>query len=280
MGGEAKVLIEVFSEEELLFAINYAKEQKLPIVLLGRGSNVLLADGYHQACFIVNRLMGVTFLEDKIVVGAGVNMSYLSQICSKKGIGGFSFLVGIPGSVGGGVYMNAGIQDRSMKDVLLAVTALHINGAKRRFLVDELDLGYRKSWFHQAGGWFITSVECKSIKSLDIKEDQERILKKRLLTQPYKDPSLGSMFKNPPNDSAGRLIESAGLKGLRIGGAEVSLKHANFIVNRGGATAKDVSDLIKNVQAIVEEKSGIKLELEVIECFTTSTHIPPAPMAT
>ncbi|NBU62575.1 MAG: UDP-N-acetylmuramate dehydrogenase [Chlamydiae bacterium] len=277
VGGVARYFAEVKSIEELFEVLSFKKKVTLPLFVLGKGSNLILGDGELEAIFIVNRIHFLFFESDSVEVGAGVHVSYLAQKVSKLGFGGLEFFSGIPGTVGGCIVMNAGAAKKETASALKEVTTLDYEGIKRTYGAQELEFGYRKSPF-LAKEEIIVSAKFRLDQDRDSEKKRQALLASRLKTQPYSLPTAGCMFKNPVGDSAGRLIDSCGLKGLQIGGVRVSSKHANFFENVSDATAKNILDLVDRVRYEVKIQTGIELELEVLPCFTTCTPIQQHPM--
>jgi UDP-N-acetylmuramate dehydrogenase len=200
-----------------------------------------------------------------IQVDGGVKLSYLAKFTARYGLKGVESLVGIPGSVGGSIAMNAGAEGTEISHVLRSIKFMTLDGEVKTYSKSEMVFAYRKTTFPSKGGIVIEAeLDLEKGDITDIHREMDKYLSRRGSTQPLTMPNSGSIFKNPDGEKAGRLIESAGLKGFRIGGARVSIKHANFIVNKGGASAEDVIRLIKHIQTVVEEKSGIKLEQEIV----------------
>jgi UDP-N-acetylmuramate dehydrogenase len=200
-----------------------------------------------------------------IQVDCGVKLSYLAKFAARYGLKGVESLVGIPGSVGGSIAMNAGAEGTEISHVLRSIKFMTLDGEVKTYSKSEMVFAYRKTTFPSKGGIVIEAeLDLEKGNITDIHREMDKYLSRRSSTQPLTMPNSGSIFKNPAGEKAGRLIESVGLKGFRIGGAGVSIKHANFIVNKGGASAEDVIRLIKHIQTVVEKKSGIKLEQEIV----------------
>jgi len=275
IGGPADffVLPEDVSDLQTLFK----EHGDTPIYILGEGTNLLVPDNGLRGIVICLknsfRSIGAPVFgqsaekKDKAVirVGAGVKLSYLAKYAAKYSLAGIEHLVGIPGSLGGAVIMNAGAEGTEIGPFVRSVTRITPEGEIEILKGSEIDFSYRKSVFPTEGGIIIEAeLELEKGDMQEIHATMNSHLSRRSSKQPLTVPNSGSIFKNPPNDSAGRLIESAGLKGTHIGHAGVSLKHANFIVNKGNASAVDVLNLIDYIQKVVEEKSGIKLEPEIV----------------
>ena len=256
IGGPAKELVVVETKEELKECLSLKKRY----VVIGKGSNCLFDDRGFDGLVIVNKIQGIEWKESSVTVGAGYSFSLLGTQASRKGYAGLEFASGIPGSVGGAVCMNAGAGKAETKDVLLEVEFLHEDGTFETFT--KIPFAYRTSPFQKMRG-AIVSATFRLVPKEATQENQEKLLAYRMETQPYKEKSCGCVFRNPEGDSAGRLIDSLGLKGLTQGGAKVSEKHANFIVNHNHASAQDILDLIQYIQIKASHTAGIHLEPEV-----------------
>jgi len=263
IGGPADYYLEPKDREDLLKLIKYLKEIKYPYIIIGNGSNVLISDeGIRGAA--INLEAGFTKIEvikNKVYAEAGIRLSKLVDVCIEHSLVGIENLAGIPGTLGGAILMNAGAYGGEISDFIKLVEV--IDDVEIKFLKkEECGFAYRKS-----------NLENKIILSAEFelpfgdkvraKGRRKELLLKRNKAQPVELPNAGSIFKNPPGDYAARLIEQAGLKGLTIGGAKVSEKHANFIVNFNNASANDVIELMKIIQEKVYEKFGIMLEPEI-----------------
>ena len=263
IGGPAKLFIEVKTPEQMVLALQYSNEHRLPFWILGRGSNSLFDDRGFDGIVILNSIRFCCFKGKRLDVGAGYNFSLLGSQTTRKGWSGLEFASGIPGSVGGAIFMNAsagGLETSGpLKEVLYVDSSAQLVKKRR----DELRFSYRYSSFHETQAVIVGATFELEPSNLAHKRHLF-ITKKRIATQPYGEPSAGSVFRNPSDQKrAGALIEKCGLKGTRIGGAKVSLLHANFIVNKGSATALDVIKLVGLVKKTVYEKMGIRLELEI-----------------
>lgn len=268
VGGPARVYVEPASAEGLRCVLREARSRGIPVQVLGRGSNLLIPDDGVDAVVIAfhhPNWHGFEILPDgRVRVGAGLRLKNLCGLATKAGLVGFEFLEGIPGNVGGALRMNAGAMDGWMFDVVESVRLMTRDGEERVLARGEMHVDYRHCAELHEGialeAWLRPSAlsESDSIaRQIDVYRD------KRHKTQP-REPSAGCIFKNPPGNSAGRLIDQSGLKGERIGDAEVSPVHANFIVNRGRATSADVIALVRRIRARVERAKGVKLEPEAI----------------
>jgi UDP-N-acetylmuramate dehydrogenase len=267
VGGPAGAIAAPADRDELAQLLGLCSRHDIPHAVLGSGFNAIAPDsGFAGVVIRMNswrRLEAAA--EGRLRAEAGVSHAQITNFCVEHGLSGLEFACGIPGSVGGWIAMNAGIPEREMKDVVLEVEVMAANGAAPRPLRrDELDFAYRALRGLSDGALILSALfEVRAGSPGRVKAEVERLLAKRSGAQPLNRPSCGSVFKNPPGDFAGRLIESVGLKGRRIGGAEISQLHANFITNLGGATAGDVQALIEEAQKQVYDATGIRLLPEV-----------------
>lgn len=263
IGGCAEYWIEATSLEDLKKALKFSRLKKLPFFILGKGSNCLFDDRGFRGVVIHNRIDFIDSTDEGLfIVGAGFSFSRLGSFTSRKGWSGLEFASGIPGSVGGAVSMNAGANGSETCDHLLSVSYVHQNGKVQIFDKKELSFSYRTSPFQKMQG-AIASATFSLKKEVLAKEKQLEIIDYRKKTQPLKEQSAGCIFRNPSPHSAGALIEKCGLKGVRIGDAEVSTIHSNFIVNKGKASTKDVLELIQLIQKEVKNQTNIDLKPEV-----------------
>jgi UDP-N-acetylmuramate dehydrogenase len=264
VGGMAKQIFKPTDVNDLVCFMNQLDSNE-PILWIGLGSNLLVRDGGFNGTVIVmaGALQALEVKENIVIAEAGVYCSKLAKTAAKSGLTGAAFLAGIPGTIGGALAMNAGAHKSDTWSHVRAVSTINRQGQIKRYLPEDFDIGYRHvkgrddEWFISAEFQFAegdADAELQEIKTL---------LKRRNVTQPTNQPCAGSVFRNPENDFAGRIIESMGLKGLRVGGAYVSDKHANFIVSEPDATARDIEELISTLQAQVETAHGIKLVPEV-----------------
>ncbi len=265
-GGSARYLISVENIEELREALKMAKEKKLDSFILGRGSNVLVRDGGYDG--IIIRLSGeftlIESTQNVITAGAAATNVEVCVLARDEGLSGIEFMHGIPGSIGGAVFMNAGAYGSEICDYVDEVTFMDEDYNVVAKPSKDIDFGYRHTEFMDGGGIIISVKLRLTPSSVDaVASKMDALLSKRTSKQPMNYPSCGSVFKRPLGGYAAKLIEDAGLKGASIGGAEVSTKHSGFIINKGGATANDITDLIKLVQKRVKKNSGIDLETEV-----------------
>jgi len=270
VGGAARVYVEPASVEDLQAIFRQLTGEAVPVVMLGRGSNLLIPDKGVDAVVVSLSHPSWQVFESRpdgrVWVGAGLRLKNLCGLAIKAGLAGFEFLEGIPGNVGGALRMNAGAMGGWMFDVVEEVRLMTRAGEIRTLRKSEMHVDYRhcaELTEAVALGALLVPVHAKPDDDQAIKRQIDAYRDKRHQTQP-REPSAGCIFKNPPGNSAGRLIDQAGLKGERIGGAEVSTVHANFIVNRGGASCADVIALVRRVRARVQESSGVTLEPEVL----------------
>lgn len=268
IGGPADYFVTVESANELADAVIEARRNTLKFFVLGAGSNILVSDKGFRGLVIQNRARAVTFVErgQTIIVHAesGMSLPALARQCLFRGASGLEWGATVPGTVGGAVFGNAGAHGSDVAANLRVATILQGNGEIRDWSRDELRLGYRKSALKNGhkGVVLATEFELRRGDSEEMQAKVDTFISHRKRTQPP-GASIGSMFKNPPGDHAGRLIEAAGLKGIVVGGAEISAIHANFFINHGSAKAHDVYTLISLAQSKVREKFGVELELEI-----------------
>lgn len=261
VGGKADLFTEVEGEEEL---ISFLKNSQCPITILGAGSNVLIRDGGIQGVVLKlgKSFQKIEILGDKIIAGAGAKLMEISRMACEAGLAGFEFMEGIPGTLGGGLFSNAGAFGGKLSDLLQEISFVDFHGNKKT-ISDFSDWGYRFSPLAKKGIFLGAVLKAKGTDSTDkIKALMDEYHAKRLATQPQGVRTAGSTFKNPNGNSAGFLLEKCGLKGYKKGKAEMSAKHANFLVNNG-ATATELEDFVEEVRAIVSEKEGVNLEWEV-----------------
>ena len=267
IGGKADYLITVDTEAELIEALSACKDNNIPYMILGNGSNLLISDDGIEGAVIAlsGEFKEISVDGDTITAGAGAKLSKLCTVALDNSLGGLEFAYGIPGSVGGAVYMNAGAYGGEMKDVVFSVIALTRNGELKTYAADKLQLGYRTSVFKTNGDIILYSkYKLHNDSKEAIKARMDDFMHRRVTKQPLEYPSAGSVFKRPEGAFAGTLIEQCGLKGKTVGGAQVSEKHAGFIINIGSATCDDVMNLVKLVQDTVKAETGYSLEREII----------------
>jgi UDP-N-acetylmuramate dehydrogenase len=263
IGGEARYFVEVHQIEKMKEVMAFCHKQNLLYFILGKGSNTLFDDQGFPGVVIANR---ITFFEkpneDQFHIGAGYSFSLLGTQSARQGWSGLEFASGIPGSIGGAVYMNAGANGHETCETLMSVDYITETGELVTFSRQQLAFHYRFSSFQQMKG-AIVGATFRLIPSSLAREKQLEIIRYRQKTQPTKEKSAGCVFRNPPNHHAGALIEKSGLKGKKIGEAQVCHQHANFVINTSNATAQHVLDLISYIQQEVKEKQGIELTPEI-----------------
>nr|WP_106781630.1 UDP-N-acetylmuramate dehydrogenase [Lysinibacillus timonensis] len=265
LGGVADVFVLPETEEEAAAVVKYAYDQRVPLLMLGNGSNMVVRDGGVRGIVVTfTKLNEIRVNGTQIYAQSGALIKDVSKLAAKESLTGFEFACGIPGSVGGAMAMNAGAYGGEIKDIIISSTVLTKEGKRIVLSKDELDLKYRHSIIAQEGYYVLSSLF--QLEVGDKEEIDEKIADltfKRESKQPLEFPSAGSVFKRPPGYFAGKLIQDSGLQGKGVGGAEVSTKHAGFIINKGDATASDYISTIKMVQSVVKDKFGVELELEV-----------------
>lgn len=266
-GGNAKVLIIPNSADSLKNIIAFCSSKGVKPLIIGNGSNLIVTDkGINGVVIKIGSQMSKIELVDETTIfcESGASLKSLCMFALENSLSGLEFAYGIPGTVGGAVYMNAGAYGGEMKDVLYSCTHIDSNGEIGEILQERLNLGYRRSAYTDNGFTVISAVmKLKKAEKSEIKEAMDDKLRRRKEKQPLEYPSAGSTFKRPEGYFAGALIEESGLKGYTVGGAQVSEKHAGFVINKGDATSTDVINLIHDVQRIVFEKHGVLLETEV-----------------
>jgi UDP-N-acetylmuramate dehydrogenase len=267
VGGPAEALATPADRPELARVLQICAAERLPHILLGGGFNTLVLDGGLPG--VVIQLKGLRRLEERpgglLRAEAGVSHATLTRFCCTRGLAGLEFGAGIPGSVGGWVAMNAGIGSREAEDVVSEIEVMSPCGRRRSHLKREaLRFRYRGLRGLAPGSVIVSALLAVALSEPGaVRAEVDRMMAARAETQPLNVPSCGSVFRNPPGDYAGRLIEAAGLKGEQVGGAQISPVHANFIANTGGATAADVLALIRRAQEAVEQSGGVRLVPEV-----------------
>jgi UDP-N-acetylmuramate dehydrogenase len=273
VGGTADFLARPRAIEDLRACLAWAAERSLPVSVLSGGSNVLVSDdGVRGLTLSLRKFSSATVnvCEDRLEIEclSGTSKSELLKIFLKHKLEPALFLAGLPGDVGGGIVMNAGVSEQMKPREFVEFTdwfeVLKPDGGIRRYMRDEVQWAYRHCNGWQPGIITRVGLSWPLVPSTDVLERVKAANKMRLTKQPLDMPSCGSVFKNPPGTSSGREVEAAGLKGFSIGGAQVSMKHANFIVNTGEATAREIDAVIKHVQTVVRAKAGIELKTEVV----------------
>jgi len=266
IGGQAALFLGAKEISTLRKALLFCGDNAVPYAVLGRGTNVLIPDSGFDGMVLCVRAGTVRFSGERVVAEAGASLRRLARAAAERGLAGMEFCAGIPGSVGGAVIMNAGAHGECIGNLVGNLSGFEPSGGEVSFPRGSLSFGYRESSLRHFRGIVATvSLLLREDEPRAIKERMERMLAVRRNTQPTGARCAGSVFKNPPGEAAGRLIELAGCKGMRRGGAVVSRKHANFIVNRGGASYADVKGLIEAVRERVRKVHGVELELEVID---------------
>jgi len=268
IGGPARYYAEPRSEGETVEACRFAADKGVPLFILGNGSNVLISDaGFGGLVVNLSKYFSaISWDGTTAFVLSGFPLDDLAAAAAERGCAGMELLSGIPGTVGGAVVMNAGAFDADVSQTLRSVRVLKVSTCMIETVsAKDLNLGYRTSAIKNSGDVVLSATfDFTSGDAARLKSSRDDIIAKRKSKQPADSPSCGSVFKRPPNAFAGTLIESCGLKGFRVGMAEVSEKHANFIINTGSAKAEDVRAVIRHIQQTVFEKRGILLEPEVI----------------
>ncbi|MGI6037833.1 MAG: UDP-N-acetylmuramate dehydrogenase [Limnochordia bacterium] len=266
IGGPADLLVLPQTAEQIIKIIDFCRRNGIPHLVIGNGSNLLVRDGGIRGIVIkiAANFSQIQVQDRRIKAQAGASLNSIAFLACRKGLTGLEFAAGIPGTIGGAVYMNAGAYNGEMKDVLVQATILTTAGRVETWSEEELGLAYRHSNVSAQRGIVLdVLLELQKKDPESIRTEIRRLLALRKAKQPLDWPSAGSTFKRPPDNYAGALIEKAGLKGARIGDAQVSNRHAGFIINKGHATAQDVIQLIKHIQKTVYDKFGVQLEPEV-----------------
>ena len=266
IGGPADLFITVPDEQALQAVVTEAISLEIPYQVIGRGSNLLVSDeGIKGAVLLLSgKFAEVTVEGNAITCGAAVPLFTLCKTALDHSLTGLEFAWGIPGSAGGALFMNAGAYGSEMKNVVTACTHMTKDGTIHTMTIDQLELAYRHSIYHEMDAVILSvTVTLEPGDQAAISDAMEDFITRRKTKQPLEYPSAGSVFKRPVGHYAGALVEQCGLKGKRVGGAMVSEKHAGFIVNDGGATCKDVLDLVALIQKTVLEETGVSLECEI-----------------
>lgn len=270
IGGAADCFIVPKTVEDIIAVLKYTHKQAVPLTVVGRGTNLLVSDDGVEGVVmqIGDNFNRILWLNDtEVRAEAGGLLSALSRDAAKKGCTGLEWACGIPGNVGGAVMMNAGAYGSNISKYITEVEVVDLSESGepqlKIFTKEDLDFAYRRSGI--GAGQVVVAVNLLLTAGNREKSEQEmkELLQTRAAKQPLEYPSAGSVFKNPDGDHAGRLVEVSGCRGMELGGAQVSEKHGNFIINKGGATAADVLALIEKVQSVVEAKHGVRLETEV-----------------
>lgn len=266
VGGPADLMLFPTSVKELQQVLRFLNEKQIPIYIMGNGSNLLVRDGGIRGAVVrlAENLSNVSVEGTRIKAEAGVSLAKLAHTAWQAGLRGLEFASGIPGTLGGAVAMNAGAYGREMVDVLQGVTVCDSRGNLHHFALEDLNLGYRTSRVRTEGYIALEALlQLESGDSKTIRQEMDELNRRRREKQPLEYASAGSTFKRPPGNYAGKLIDDAGLRGLRVGDAQVSCRHCGFIVNRGAASAAEILELIALVKERVWDKFQVRLELEV-----------------
>ncbi len=271
IGGKADFIVKVQTKDALVEALKSARENEIKYAVIGNGSNILFSDNRYEGAIILTTGMTGLVCEDNIIEAeCGYSLTALASRAQKLSLTGLEFAYGIPGSVGGAVYMNAGAYDGEIKSVVSKTYYYDVkNDSFGEFTGEENKFGYRESVYQEKDGLVILGARFVLEKgdSEAILEKMQGFMRARSEKQPLEYPSAGSTFKRAPGHFTAKLIDEAGLKGYSVGGAQVSEKHAGFVINRGGATAADVKMLVSHIQEAVYKNSGveIKCEIKIIE---------------
>ena len=262
IGGFARYYIEISTITEMQELLLFCHQKKIDYIVIGKGSNCLFDDRGFDGCVILNKISFCHLEGSQVFVGAGYSFSLLGVQTARKGLSGLEFASGIPASVGGAIYMNAGASYQETKDHLVEVHYVSEAGELEILNRDLLEFSYRSSSFQKRRG-SIVAARFALTPCAEARGKQIDIIRYRTRTQPYGDKSAGCVFRNPKGGAAGFFIEKAGLKGLSIGDAQVSTLHANFIVNQHSAKAEDILALACQIQNKVKQSTGIELEMEI-----------------
>lgn len=266
IGGKCDLLVKMNSEESFIRLVPMAEELGVPYYIFGKGSNLIVdSDGINGIVFVSGKdYSGITFIDDTTIrCQSGITLSKICLAAMEKELSGMEFAYGIPGTLGGAVFMNAGAYGGEMKDVIVSVKAMDRQGKVREYSGSELDFSYRRSRFSRSGEIILSAeIALKKGNKDEIKEIMDKLTEKRRSKQPLEFPSAGSTFKRPDGSYASLLIEQCGLKGVHVGDAEVSTKHSGFIINKGNADFAQLMELIEIVRRTVKEKTGYTLECE------------------
>ena len=265
VGGNASLFVIPSCEDDVVSCINIVKELGIDFFVLGNGSNILVSDkGYNGVVIYMGKNMSDIFVDGKMIVaGSGALLSKVASVALSNSLSGFEFASGIPGSIGGAVYMNAGAYGGSMSDVVVKTRYVDNDGNIKEISGNNHEFSYRHSVFVNGGIILSTQIKLNDGNKEEIMEEMTRLNKQRKEKQPLEYPSAGSTFKRPEGYFAGKLIEDSNLSGFSVGGAQVSSKHCGFVINRDNATCEDILTLISHIQKVVFEKYGVKLSPEI-----------------
>ncbi|MFJ8063441.1 UDP-N-acetylmuramate dehydrogenase [Psychrobacillus sp. NPDC096426] len=265
MGGVADIFVTPDTEDEAAYTVQYAYKNNIPLLLLGNGSNMVVRDGGVRGIVLrLEKLNKITINGNRVIAESGADIIDVSRAVARETLTGLEFACGIPGSIGGAMAMNAGAYGGEIQDVIVQSTVLTPSGEKLVLSKEELELGYRRSIITKKG-YYVLSAEFELAPGIQEEIDAKiaDLTFQRESKQPLEYPSAGSVFKRPPGYFAGKLIQDSGLQGKGYGGAEVSTKHAGFIVNKNNATATDYISTIEMVKSEVKKNFDVELELEV-----------------
>lgn len=268
IGGKADLAVFPKNTSELEYVVAYLRDREIPYIVVGNGSNILFEDEGYRGCVIFTEKMNEVKIEgNRITAGAGTSFTALASKAKTASLTGLEFAYGIPGSVGGAVVMNAGAYGGQVSDVLESCTVFDTEKCEFITLTkDEMELSYRHSLLSENKALICTSATfvLNEGQNAEIDATMRNLMRRRVSKQPLEYPSAGSVFKRPaPDLFVGKMIEDSGLKGYTVGGAQVSEKHAGFIINIGGATAKDVLDLVEHIKGVIRANYGVELECEI-----------------
>lgn len=266
-GGNARFFVKAYSVNEIKDVLKIVKENKIPLFILGNGTNLLVKDEGFDGIVLQIKLDNIKIEDNIVTVDAGVKNAVFANKVLEKSLTGFEFASGIPGTIGGAIKMNAGAYGNEMKDIVQEVTYIDFDGNINTISNKQCEFEYRNSIFFKLNCVILqTKLKLEYGNKKEIQNKIKELVIQRKEKQPLEYPNAGSTFKRGTDFITAKIIDECGLKGYSIGGAEVSQKHAGFIINKNNATSKDILDLIKYVQSIVKEKTGkeIKLEIEVI----------------
>lgn len=265
IGGKCGLFSEPNSEECLREVLDICRLERIPYFLLGKGSNLLIKHFDGVVVKIGGNLGTFVFDGECVTAGAGGSLAALCSETANKGLSGMECLYGIPGSVGGALYMNAGAYGSEMKDIVKSARCVDERGEIVEISAEDMELSYRHSVFSENKYCILSvTIELKRGSESEIKAKMREIAAKRRDKQPLEFPSCGSTFKRPEGYFAAALIEECGLKGFTVGGAQVSEKHSGFVINKGGATFEDVMEVVSHVKKVVRERKGVELECEML----------------
>lgn len=266
VGGPARCLVEPKNARELIQVIQACREAEMPYTVVGNGSNLLVSDAGYDGVVIhlFKNMSRIRVQESSLTAEAGALLVRASNTAFREGLAGLEFASGIPGTVGGALVMNAGAYGGEMKDVVRSVKVLTADDQLREYKNEEMDFGYRRSRIAESGDIVLEAVfQLRPGKPEEIRARMDELKEQRVQKQPLEYASAGSTFKRPEGYFAGKLIQDAGLRGFRIGDAQVSEKHCGFVINRGGATAAQIAEVIEEVKKRVYADSGVALQTEI-----------------